>query len=216
VLPGVPLDRESFFRDAARAIQRRVIDTQTLELFRNAELRLYSRPGETQEAFAARAEEAAKAAADAETAKIRDRLEARRDRLERALETARRRVEEAGAEQSTRRSTELLSGLGSVVGVLLGGKADTRTIARAGRALGGAAGRRGMTTRAGERKRTAEEKVELAENDLEELEAEILEEIEEIDERWAAKAQALEPVPIRLEAGDVRVVETALVWVPTR
>jgi hypothetical protein len=216
VLPGVPLDQESFFRDAARAIQRRVVDTQTLELFRNAELRLYSRPGETQEAFAGRAEAAAKAAADAETAKIRDRLEARRDRLERALETARRRVEEAGAEQSTRRSTELLSGLGSVVGVLLGGKADTRTIARAGRALGGAAGRRGMTTRAGERKRTAEEKVELAETDLEELEAEILEEIEEIDERWAAKAQALEPVPIRLEAGDVRVVETALVWVPTR
>jgi hypothetical protein len=215
VLPGVPLEDASFFRDAARAIQRRVVDTQTLELLRNAELKLWSRPGETPEAFAARAEEAARSAADAETAKIRDRLEARRDRLERALETARRRVEEAGAEQSSRRSTELLSGLGSVVGVLLGGKADSRAIARAGRALGGAAGRRGMTTRAGERKRTAEEKAERAETDLEELEAEILEEVEEIDDRWARAAEAVESVPIRLEAGDVRVVETALVWVPT-
>jgi hypothetical protein len=215
VLPTVPLDEASFFRDAAREIQRRLADTQTLELFRNEELSLYSRPGEAQDAFAARADEAAKAAADAETAKIRDRLEAKRDRLERSLETARRRVEEASTEQSSRRSTELLSGLGSVVGVLLGGKADTRTIARAGRALGGAASRRGMTTRAAERKRSAEDKVELAEADLEELEQEILDEVAEIDERWAERAEAIETVPIRLEAADVRIVETALVWVPT-
>ncbi len=215
VLPSVPLDESSFFRDAAREIQRRLADTQALELLRNAELDLYSRPGETREQFEARADEAAKAKADAETAKIRDRLEAKRDRLERALETARRKVEEASADQSSRRSTELLSGLGSVVGVLLGGKADTRTIARAGRALGGAANRRGMTTRAAERKQTAEEKVELTEVDLEELEQEILDEVAEIDEKWAAKAEAIEEVPIRLEAGDVRVVETTLVWVPT-
>ena len=148
VLPSVPLDKAAFFRDAAREIQRRLADTQTLELLRNAELDLYSRPGETQEQFAARADEAAKAAADTETAKIRDRLETKHDRLERALETARQRVEQASVEQTSRRSTELLSGLGSVVGVLLGGKADTRTIARAGRALGGAASRRGMSTRA--------------------------------------------------------------------
>ena len=215
VLPSVPLDKAAFFRDAAREIQRRLVDTQTLELLRNAELDLYSRPGETQEQFAARADEAAKAAADTETAKIRDRLETKHDRLERALETARQRVEQASVEQTSRRSTELLSGLGSVVGVLLGGKADTRTIARAGRALGGAASRRGMSTRASERKETAEEKVELAETDLAELEQEILDEVAEIDEKWAAKADAVETIPIRLEAGDVRVVQTTLVWVPT-
>jgi hypothetical protein len=216
VLPAVPLDDERFFREAARDVQRRLADRQALELFRNRELDLYSRPGETQEQFAARADEAAKAAADAQAAKIRDRLESKRERLERALETARRRLEEAGTEQSSRRSTELLSGLGSVVGVLLGGKADTRTIARAGRALGGAASRRGMTTRAAERKRGAEEKVELAETDLEELEQELLDDVAELDESWAAKAEAIETVSIRLESSDVRVVETALVWVPTR
>ena len=215
VLPSVPLEQASFFRDAAREIQRRLTDTQTLELLRNAELKLYSRPGETEEQFAARADEAAKAKADAETAKIRDRLEAKRDRLERALETARQRVEQASVEQTSRRSTELLSGLGSALGVLLGGKADTRTIARAGRAIGGAASRRGMSTRAAERKEGAEEKAELAEADLAELEQEILDEVAEIDERWAAKADAVETVPIRLEAADVRVVETTLVWVPT-
>ena len=186
-----------------------------LELLRCAELGLYSRPGETSEQFEARADAAAQAGADAEAAKIRDRLEAKRDRLERALETARRKVEEADTEQSSRRSTELLSGLGSVVGVLLGGKANTRTIARAGRALGGAASRRGMTTRAAERKRTAEERAEGTEQDLEALEQELLDEVAEIDEKWKAKADGIETVSIRLEATDVRVVETMLVWVPT-
>lgn len=215
VLSTAPLDEESFFREAARAIQRRVADTQVLELLRCAELDLYSRPGETKEQFEARADAAAQAGADAEAAKIRDRLEAKRDRLERALEAARRKVEEADTEQSSRRSTELLSGLGSVVGVLLGGKANTRTIARAGRALGGAASRRGMTTRAAERKHTAEERAESTEQDLETLEQELLDEVAEIDEKWQAKADAIDTVSIRLEAADVRVVETALVWVPT-
>ena len=215
VLPAVALDDAAFFLEAERDIQRRLTDTRTLELLRNRELDLYSRPGETGEQFATRADEAAKTAADAQSAKIRDRLETKRDRLDRALETARRRVEEAGTEQSSRRSSELLSGLGSVVGVLLGGKADTRTIARAGRALGGAASRRGMTTRAAERKRSAEEKVELAETDLADLEQELLDEVAELDETWAAKAEAVETVPVRLEASDVRVVETALVWVRT-
>ena len=50
---------------------------------------------------------------------------------------------------------------------------------------------------------------------LTELEQELLDEVAEIDEKWAAKADAVETVPIRLEAGDVRVVETTLVWVPT-
>jgi hypothetical protein len=215
VLSSAPLDKEAFFRNAARSIQRRVTDRQTLELFRCPGLDLYSRPGETREQFAARADEAGQTAADAETAKIRDRLEAKRDRLDRALETARRKVEEAETEQSSRRSTELLSGVGSVIGVLLGGKANTRTIARAGRALGSAAGRRGMTSRAGERKRTAEERVEATEADLEELEQELLDEVAEIDERWQAKADEIETIAIRLEATDVRVVETTLVWVPT-
>ena len=138
VLSTAPLDEESFFRESARAIQRRLADTQVLELLRCAELGLYSRPGETSEQFEARADAAAQTGADADAAKIRDRLEAKRDRLERTLEAARRKVEEADTEQTSRRSTELLSGLGSVVGVLLGGKANTRTIARAGRALGGA------------------------------------------------------------------------------
>ncbi|MDF2750124.1 MAG: hypothetical protein K0T00_1300, partial [Gaiellaceae bacterium] len=91
----------------------------------------------------------------------------------------------------------------------------SRTIARAGGAIGSAASRRGMTTRAGERRRTAEEKIETAELSLEELEQEILDEVAEIDAEWEAKAEEIDPVEVRLEKSDVRLVELALVWVPT-
>jgi hypothetical protein len=73
-----------------------------------------------------------------------------------------------------------------------------------------------MTTRAAERRRTATERVARAEDDLEELEQEIVDEVAEIDEAWSAKADVITVVPVRLEAADVRVLETTLVWVPTR
>jgi hypothetical protein len=215
VAPGVPLADESFFRDTAKEIERRVTDLRTLTVHRNRPLKLVSRPGETEEQFAARADEAAQAKADEQTAKIRDRLEAKRDRLEGALEKARRRAEELETEQKSRATTELLAGAGAVLGVLLGGRGRSRTIARAGGALGTAASRRGMTTRAGERKRTAEEKVETTEQSLEELEQEILDEVAEIDADWQAKAEEIEAVEVRLEKSDVKLVELALVWVPT-
>jgi len=206
---------DEFLRGARTAIQRRAVDAQSLTISRNRELKLYSRPGESREAFAARADEAAQSGADREAAKIRDRLEAKRERLEKALETARRRAEELQADQKTRTTTELLAGAGTVLSVLLGGRGRARTIARAGGAIGTAASRRGMTVRAAERRRTAEAKAAAAEQTLEELEQELIDEIAEIDADWAAKADELDEIEIRLESPDVRVVELNLVWVPT-
>jgi predicted nucleic acid-binding Zn-ribbon protein len=82
-------------------------------------------------------------------------------------------------------------------------------------ALSGAASRRGMSTRAAERKETAEQRVEATKDDLAELEQEIASEISEIDERWRGAAAEVDTLSIRLEATDVRVVETRLVWVAT-
>ena len=215
VLPAAPIGEERFFREAKRSIERRLADVSTLEILRNPGLRLYSRPGETEEAFLARADQAAQAKADEETARIRDRLEAKQDRLEATLETARRRAEELEGEQRSRLTTEVIAGAGSVLGVLLGGRASTKTIARAGRAAGSAASRRGMSDRAGERRRTAEDKAEATEEALAELEQEILDEVAEIDAKWDELARAVETIEIRAEGTDVRVTELALVWVPT-
>jgi hypothetical protein len=72
-----------------------------------------------------------------------------------------------------------------------------------------------MSARTTARREAAEEKAQGVQDDLAELEQEILDEVAEIDERWRATAAEIEPLAIRLESTDVRVLETRLVWVPT-
>ena len=212
VLPDAAIDKAAFFREAERDIEQRLVDLRALELLRNPELKLVSRPGETPEQFAERCDRAAQEAEDAEAAKIRDKLEAKQDRLEKALELAQRRVEELDTDMRSRQTTELVAGAGEVLGALLGGRRSTRSIAGA---LGRAASKRGTSAGTAERRKTAQAKVEHARDALTEMELEIAEEVQRIDAEWSEKASATEPVSIRPEATDVRVAKLVLVWVPT-
>jgi hypothetical protein len=212
VLTQAPLDNGTFFSGAAKDIRQRLVRSRPLELYRCKPLKLTSRPGETEEQFAARCDEAAQAKADEEATKLKDRLEAKRERLQSAIELAKRRVEELEEGQRSYQTNELVAGAGAVLGALLGGRRNTRSIARA---AGSLASRHGMASRAAERKATAEHRAQQAADDLEQLEQELLDDIAEIDERWKAKAAEIETVAIRLEATDVQVLETRLVWVPS-
>jgi hypothetical protein len=212
VLPTAPVGKDAFFQATAKEIRQRLVDRRPLELQRNRQLELVSRPGETPEDFAKRCDAAAQERADAETAKIRDRLEAKRDRLDRALAQAQRRVEELQTDTRSRQATELLAGAGAVLGAFLGGKRSTRSMAGA---LSSAASRRGVSVRSAERRETAKAKADETQDDLAELEQELADEISAIDERWKTVADEVDTLSIRLEASDVRVVETRLVWVPT-
>ena len=212
VLPRASIGESRFASETAKAIRERLVDRRPLELQRNRALKLVSRPGESPEDFSARCDAAAQERADAEAAKIKDRLEAKRDRLERALEQARRRVEELDTDTRSRHATELIAGAGAVLGALLGGRRSARSITGA---LGSAASRRGMSARAVERRESAQERAEATRDDLAELEQEILDEVAQIDEKWKATAAEIDTLSIRLEATDVRVLETRLVWVPS-
>ena len=210
VLPGAKIGESSFFRDAERDVKRHLVDARPLELLRNRELKLVSRPGETPEQFAERCDQAAQEAEDAEAAKIRDKLEAKQDKLEQALELARRRVEELDADARADQADDFVAGAGELLGALLGGRRSTRSITTAlGRATSG------TSVRAAERRETALTKVQHAQDTLAELELEIAEELQEIDAEWTEKAAAIETVSIRAEATDVRVLDLRLVWVPT-
>ena len=212
VLPQVPVAEARFFTATASEIRKHLVDRRPLELQRNRALKLVARPGESPEDFAARCDAAAQERADAEAAKIRDRLEAKQERLAKALAAAERRVEELDTDTRSRQATELIAGAGAVLGALLGGRRSTRSITSA---IGGAASRRGVTARTSERRSSAEQKAEGLRDDLAELEQEILDEVAEIDERWQATADEIDTIAIRLEATDVRVLETRLVWVPS-
>ena len=72
-----------------------------------------------------------------------------------------------------------------------------------------------MSARTSERRENAADRAEATKDDLASLEQEILDEVAEIDERWKATAAEIDIVQVRLEATDVRVLETRLVWVPS-
>jgi hypothetical protein len=84
----------------------------------------------------------------------------------------------------------------------------------AGRILRGAASRRGQSARTSSRLEAAESALGDRQQDLQDLEAELLEEVTEVNDRWEAIGKEIETVEVGLEKSDVTVQEVALAWLP--
>ena len=163
VLPTAPIGEAKFFTQAGKDVQARLVANRSLEVFRNKQLKLTSRPGETEEAFLQRCDAAAQVQADAETVKLTKRLEAKKDRLENALALSRRRVEELDTQTKSRQANELITGAGAVLGALFGGKRSARSITSA---VGSVASKHGQSATSSQRRDTAEAKVQQTTDDL--------------------------------------------------
>ena len=186
-----PARRSARSRSSRRArtdVQRRLVDAAARwSCYRNRTLKLSSRPGESQEDFLrSAATRRLRSGRRCETAKIRDRLEAKQDRLEAALADAQRRVEELDTDAKTRQANELIAGAGAVARRAARRAAAARARCAA-RSVGGsraaAACRRARPRRKARRRRRR-----TRQDDLAELEQEILDEVTEIDERWREAA----------------------------
>lgn len=210
-VPDAALGRAATFTGLRRDLADHLRRTRTVDVLRCAGLKLWSRVGETPDAFAARCAAAAADAADKEAATLRRRYEARLDRARDAAAAARDRVEEAEVAARSRRTEEVLSTVGSVLGDFLGGRARVGTLARR---AGGVASRRGRAASAGRRQASARNRAEEREEDVAELEADLAEELAAIDGKWQAAAAEVETVQIPLERTDVTVDDLVLLWVP--
>jgi hypothetical protein len=207
VLGDAPIANAAFYREAERAVREDAYRRRDVEVLRNPELKLYSRVGETRDAFTARCRNAAHEAADDEVARLRDRYQARIERLRDALARAESRVRELEVDVATRKQQELVAGAGKLISMFLRGRASAS-------GLSGVASRRSMTRRTEERLRSAEERREDQEEEIGEMEAELADDVQEIVRAWEARAESIEAVAIGLEKDDIAVEEVALLWVP--
>ena len=207
LLPEADLADKAFFTAAARILKEHLARARTLEVQRNRAFKLYSRVGETPAEFAARCDAAAQAGADAEAAKIRDRFEGRLGTLRDQIEDARFKVDQAALDEETRRQEEMASGVGSLLGVLLGGRRSTRSLSTV-------ASKRSMTRKAQQRRAGAEARLTDKVEDLQALEDDLAGELAQLDTTWSAKAAQVETVPLDLDKSDVTVSELAVVWLP--
>ncbi len=204
-LVEAPVDTAAFWTSVKSELKDHLYRNASIEVFRNAELKLYARVGESEEDFQQRCDRAAEDRADTEIAKVRDRLEAKLDRAKDQLATAHRRMEELETDTETRKRDEWMSGASDVIGVLLGG--------RRSRSLSGASRRRSQTQRTQQRLKTAQAKVEDKVEEITDIEEDIVLEVEEINDKWEDIAANIDTIEVGLEKTDISVDEVALVWV---
>jgi hypothetical protein len=205
-LPGFPIDTKSFWSGINSSLTTHLVGSRRVTIFKNAPLKLYSRPGESREDFLARATTAAEQARDQAIAKLKDKYRTRLERAQTALSKAENRVADLQATAGSKQTEELLSGAGDLIGVLFGGKKSNP--------LGGAARRRSASSQAKARAENARIALEDEKAELMDLEADLQDEVADLEDEFTAKADSIEEVEIPLEKTDVEVAEMKLVWVP--
>jgi len=205
-VPDAPIDDAGYFSGAAKAIQAHLHRERSVEVFRNPDLKVYGRVGESRDEFLARCRKVADQAIDEEIAALREKYASRIDRARDEIDAAWRKVEDARLDLDPRKQEEMMSGAGTLIGVLMGGRRST--------SLSTAASKRSMTRRAEQRVRSAEAKVAKETEDVAELEADLEEEFAGIQEAWDKKAGSIETLEIGLEKTDIQAEDPILVWVP--
>ncbi len=211
VIPEAPVGSSAYWSGIKTRVRDHLVRSRSVEIFKNPHLKLYSRVGESREAFAKRCAAAAEKAQDEESAKLTGKFETRIERAKTQLAKAQDRVYELEADTKARRSQELIAGAGDLLSTFLGGRSRARSIATR---LGRAASRRSMTSRTAQRMESAENRVEEKVDEVTGLEQELADAILEIDEKWQEREEAIETVQIGLEKTDVTVDQVALVWIP--
>jgi Helicase HerA, central domain len=209
-LSDAPLEQSSFFKQVERDLVDHLTHSLMMEVPVNPDLELYGRPGEDDEAFATRCLQVADERADAEIAKLRDKYEKKATTLRDRIEAAADAAEVAADQQEARERDSLLSSAGSILGGLLGGRSRGGLLGQIGRA----AGRTSRATAGASRVEAANNKVSRLQDELEAVEAELAEEITEIDGRWMGLAKNVSRMTISLERTDVKVTQLALAWIP--
>jgi hypothetical protein len=206
-LPEAPLDKQTFFTGVKKEIVDHLFREQSIEVYRNKALKLYSRVGESEADFKARCDAAADDAADAEIAKLKDKLKTKLDRLRDQVQAAELRLGELQTDVSSRRQEEILDGIGGLLGGILSGRSNRRSVGRA-------VSKRSQTKRTEQRKSTAEAKLADKIADLQDAEADAVLDIQEVNDRWDDIAADIEQIEVGLEKTDIKVDQLAVVWVP--
>jgi hypothetical protein len=208
LLPEGDIAKASYWRSAETDLKEFLYRGRKITIFKNGELKLYSRAGESEEAFRSRCDEVAQEEADDETAGLRDKYERRFKTLRDQAAAAERRASEIEVDLEGARQQEIIDGAASVINVLLG-RRSTRAV------TGTARSRRARRSKEA-RLETARAKAGDKYAELNDLEAELVAELEEINDKWEEKGDAIEPIEVGLEKNDIEILETALVWLPIR
>jgi hypothetical protein len=178
----------------------------TFALRYNPNLKLYSEPGESEEAFRKRCRKAAEKARDEEVRELTARTKVKLDQLESKLEREERELEVDKSKLSGRKSEELLSGAETVAGLFFGRKRTS--------GFSSMSRRRRMTKDAKAQVVESEQAIKAIEAQIDELEKEAKQNEEELTAKWQKLMDEVQEIEVRPRRSDVRVSLFALAWIP--
>jgi len=198
------LDEADEWKRFARSATDDIYRTETRGMFVNPTLKLYGKADESEEDFRARCVEAVEERIDAAGAKLRDRYEAKVNRLQTRMSSKEAKlVDQKGVLQS-RRVAEAVN-VGETLLSFFGGRR---------RSLGSAVTKRRQASTSANRVATLEQELEDLALQVQDLELELREKLEDQRADEEDKLDAIEQREVRLEKTDIRLVELSLVWVP--
>jgi hypothetical protein len=206
-LGNTKLQNKTFWRSLHADVKSYLAANQKIEIWKCPALKLYSRVGEKEADFSARCRAAAEQLADAAMSELKDQYAKRIDRLQDQISAADTRVKELEADASARSQTEVMSGLGDLLGAFLKGRLGSTTLSKA-------ATRRAASKKARARLKLQEQKLTDKQQDLVDLEQDLEDALIDIQEEHDALAENIETLEVGLEKTDIRVAEAKLVWVP--
>jgi hypothetical protein len=140
---------------------------------------------------------------------LRDKYEPRFRKAREALAAAQDKVEVQQAQADATRNDSILDAATSILGDFLGGKRNARSM---GRSISRGTGR---TSTANERLESAANRASAKQDALGDLEEDFVSDLEAVKADATAAAAEIEVIQVPLEKTDVKVVDVALVWVPT-
>ena len=205
-LTDAPINTKTYFSKANTAIKDYLYRERRVTVYRNVKLKLYARVGETEDEFLQRCDLAAQDMADTETAKLRDKYEAKLRKTQDKLEGAERRAEEIRVDIDGSRQSEMMDRAGALINILTG-KGSTRSVTGSSRSR---AARRSKE----QRLQTAEGKIGDISDEMLELDRDMRDELEEINDKWEEVGENIETIEVGLEKSDILVEDLALVWIP--
>lgn len=193
------------------AFKNRLYETERLSLWLCPDLKLWSKPGETEGEFrvtlAQQAREARDAAVEKLRAKYKSKLETAGDRIVRAGQ----RVEVEKQQANTATFSAFASAASSVFGALLGRKVLSQTnLSKASTGMKSAARAWDQRSDIGRAESTLEE----AKADLAVLEKELEADLAALKEKYDAEALTIEPAEISPRKSDLDAADPQIVWLP--
>ncbi len=199
------------YKDWEKMLKSHLYQSMTLDVYRHAETKLVSEPGEGEGDFKVRVAQAVREQRDIDIEKVKASFEPKLARLEERYRKAEHKLATEKAQVGSQTVSTMVSFGATVLGALLGRRAvSTGTVTRAGSAIRGA----GRISKEKRDVAVAEETLENLEQQMKELEAEFEEAVKELKTEIRPETLEVETVSIRPRKSDISITRVALAWTP--